>query len=206
MNIRKIRLGPNSKTSDVQSSVTIWLWVVLTFLVWDLSNSVLFPRPKEIGEALLDLLLYRNIIADFFVSIGLCLKAMGVAILVSMLLGYLSVFPIMKPLSNFCTRLRFLPTIGLTFLFMKLSGDVGQQKTMILVYGITVFFVTSIMSIVSCIPEDEYNYARTLGFNEYRITWEVVILGRLADVFDSIRQNFAISWIMLAMVEKMAKS
>ena len=37
--------------------------------------------------------------------------------------------------------------------------------------------------------------------NNWEAWWEVVILGRLDQVFEVMRQNFAISWIMITMVE-----
>lgn len=167
----------------------------------------MFPKPQEIGAALYDLVFNQGVIREFLKSIFLCTKAMGYAILVSLLLSYASVLPLFQPLSNFSTKLRFLPSVGLTFLFLKIAdGVVDTQKIMLLVFGITVFFVTSIMSVVGGTTREELNYARTLRFSEWRVVYEVIILGKLSDVFEAIRQNFAMAWMMIAMVENLCKS
>jgi NitT/TauT family transport system permease protein len=37
--------------------------------------------------------------------------------------------------------------------------------------------------------------------SEWRVTWEVVVLGRLDAAWETMRQNAAIGWMMLTMVE-----
>jgi NitT/TauT family transport system permease protein len=41
---------------------------------------------------------------------------------------------------------------------------------------------------------------------EWRVVWEVVVLGQVDRVFDVLRQNAAIGWMMLTMVEGMSRS
>lgn len=200
-------LRPNEQLSETEGTVLIVLQVVFIFLLWDLMNSTLFPRPQEIGTALYDLVFNKGVLREFVKSIGLCCQAMGYAVLVSLGLSYLSVLPIIRPLAQFATKLRFLPSVGLTFLFLKVAnGDVDSQKIMLLVFGITVFFITSIMSVIQGTTREELNYARTLRFAEWRVVWEVIVLGKLDQVFEAIRQNFAMAWMMIAMVENLCKS
>ena len=40
---------------------------------------------------------------------------------------------------------------------------------------------------------------------EWRVVWEVIILGQSDKAFDVLRQNAAISWMMLTMVEGMSR-
>jgi NitT/TauT family transport system permease protein len=54
---------------------------------------------------------------------------------------------------------------------------------------------------ISDIPEEEFDHAKTLGCNRWEILWEVVIKGRLDYVIELVRQNFAIAWVMIVTVE-----
>jgi ABC-type nitrate/sulfonate/bicarbonate transport system permease component len=62
------------------------------------------------------------------------------------------------------------------------------------------------MSIFESINSQEYDLCRTLRMNNWQTLWEVVILGRLDNVFEVMRQNFAISWMMITMVEGLSMS
>jgi len=200
-------LKPNAQLSSSQATLMIIIQLLFVLSIWDLSNSTLFPRPLEIARALVDLILHKGVFREFLKSIGLCTQAMLYAALVSLLLCYLSVMPLFTPLANLATKLRFLPTAGLTFLFLKIaSGDVDSQKVYLLVFGISVFFMTSILNVIGGTTQDELNYARTLRFSEWRVVWEVIILGKLGEVLEAIRQNFAMAWMMIAMVENLCKS
>lgn len=200
-------LSPNAILSSAETDVLIICQTLGVFVVWNIANSTLFPRPQEIGLALADLVLHKGVFREFLKSIGLCLQAMFYAILVSLLLCYLSVLPLFKPMATLATKLRFLPSVGLTFLFLKIaSGVVDSQKMYLLVFGISVFFCTSIMSVIGSTTTEELNYARTLRFSEWRVVWEVIILGKIDLVFEAVRQNFAMAWMMIAMVENLCKS
>src|SRR2546423_1702414 len=64
-----------------------------------------------------------------------------------------------------------------------------------------VFFVTSMASVIAAIPKEDFDHARTLRMSEWRVVWEVVILGTVATAFEVMRQNAAIGWMMLTTVE-----
>jgi len=57
------------------------------------------------------------------------------------------------------------------------------------------------MQMIKDIPEEEFDHARTLGCNRWEILWEVVIKGRFDYVFELVRQNLAIVWMMLVSIE-----
>ena len=62
------------------------------------------------------------------------------------------------------------------------------------------------VSIVAEIPKLEFDHARTLRMPEWKVVWEVVIRGTLDKALDAIRQNAAIGWMMLTMVEGIVRS
>lgn len=62
------------------------------------------------------------------------------------------------------------------------------------------------VAVVQSVTRNELNHARTLRMPEWQVVWEVIILGRLDVVFDLIRQNFAIAWALLTLVEGISRS
>ena len=66
--------------------------------------------------------------------------------------------------------------------------------------------VTSFASIVISIPKSEFDHARTLRMSEWRTVWEVVVLGTIDKMLDAIRQNAAMTWTLLTMVEPYIRS
>src|SRR3954454_20134380 len=65
----------------------------------------------------------------------------------------------------------------------------------------TVFFVTSLSAEISALPRERFEHARTLRMGEWRIVWEVVVLGTAERALEALRQNAAIGWTMLTLVE-----
>ncbi|MGZ5780258.1 MAG: hypothetical protein ACXWIN_04785, partial [Burkholderiaceae bacterium] len=109
-------------------------------------------------------------------------------------------------IAKFSSLLRFLGFAGLTYLFMLMTNDGYQLKLSLLVFGITVMMVTSMLAEVRAIPQESIDHCKTLGMKNWRITYELVLLGK-ADVFlDLIRQNAAIGWTLLTMVEGLTRS
>src|SRR5205085_8631170 len=56
------------------------------------------------------------------------------------------------------------------------------------------------------IPREKFDHARTLRMNEWKVVWEVVVLGTVDRAFEVLRQNAAIGWMMLTMVEGISRS
>lgn len=185
--------------------IMIFIQVTFVLLLWSLSSMVIIPKPVDILIAMWDLIAHKELVRHFLISITLCFKAMGIAILVSLFVAYLSVLPFFRPFSSLVTKFRFLTTVGLSFLFLKLGGTTEGYKTILLTFSITVFFVTSVSGVMSSVTRDELNYARTLGMSDWRAFYEVMVLGKAHEVWGCVGQNFAISWMMLAMAENICK-
>jgi NitT/TauT family transport system permease protein len=175
-------------------------------LLWFTSQSPLLPTPVEIVKALGRLFREENLAYELLNSTWLCVKSMGIAVLISLLISYATVIPFFRPLGFLVSKGRFLTLVGLSFVFTLLTSGGGGLKVSLLVFGITVFFVTSMVSIIRSVPRYELNHARTLRMSEWQVVWEVIILGRLDQVFEVMRQNFAISWMMLTLVEGISRA
>src|SRR5205085_7209830 len=70
----------------------------------------------------------------------------------------------------------------------------------------TTFFVTSMAQIVMEIPREQFDHMRVLGAGELRILWEVVVRGTLDRALDVLRQNVAMGWAMITMVEGISRA
>jgi NitT/TauT family transport system permease protein len=123
-----------------------------------------------------------------------------------MALAYLSVVPALRPVIGALTKARFLSLVGLTFLFTMAFGGGHPLKLSLLVFGISAFLLTSMMDVVAAVPTEKLDHARTLRMGDWRVVWEVVILGQMGPAFDALRQNAAMGWMMLTMVEGISRS
>jgi ABC-type nitrate/sulfonate/bicarbonate transport system permease component len=131
---------------------------------------------------------------------------MGFSILIALAVTYLSLIPLFSLLSKFIIKCRYLTLTGLIFLFTLLTKNGSDLKISLLIFGIVPFFVTSLLTIIDAINIEEYELCKTLRMNSWKTLWEVVILGRLDQVIEVMRQNFAIAWMMITMVEGLSMS
>lgn len=179
--------------------------ISVLLLSWIFGTYEFLPKPLDIWNAFPDLL--RNgLVEKLWVSMKLCLKSMLYATIISAFISYLSTIPVTRFLSLLVTKFRFLSSVGLSFFFTLLSSPDGGLKTSLLVFFITVTFTTSFISTIGGIEEYRYNHARTLRFGQWKTLWEVVILGKLSDLIELMKQNFAIAWMLLTMVEGLVRS
>lgn len=196
---------PNKQLGHNRQLVVLTIWVATVLIYWTFSSTKLLPSIPNIWEAT-KTLFANGFMGELLSSIWLCAKGMFWATIISLLIAYASVMPFFRPFTAFVGKARFMTTIGLTFLFALICQDTTSQKVSLLVFGITVFHVTSISAIISSVTKAELDYARTLKKSEWETVWEVIILGKADLVLDVIRQNFAIAWMMLAMVENLCRS
>jgi NitT/TauT family transport system permease protein len=81
-----------------------------------------------------------------------------------------------------------------------------ELKLYLLVFGVSVFLITSMLDVLDEIPKEQFDLARTLRMGEWRVVWEVVVLGQFDQMLGAVRQNAAMSWMMLSMVEGISRS
>ena len=180
---------------------------VFALLVWQAAGGGgLIPSPLKVGKSMIEIFTSKEFGDDIFASLSLTFKGMFYSIIIALIVSYLALIPFFKPIATFITKCRYLTLTGLIFLFTLLTQNGHQLKLGLLIFGIVPFFVTSLTSIFSSINEQEFDLCKTLRMNSWQTLWEVVILGRLDQVFEVMRQNFAISWMMITMVEGLSMS
>jgi NitT/TauT family transport system permease protein len=196
--------APNRAVSKDTARFIILVQLAILLAFWCL-NTGLMPSPAKVWDATQDLV--RNgLIAELLTSFYLNLQAIGIATLVSLALAYSTVFPFMRPIVEATGKLRFLSLAGLTLLFTVLTTSGHELKLSLMVYTISVFFIPSMVDVILYIPKEKFDLGRTLRMKEPQVVWEVIILGRIDVAFDTLRQNAAIGWMMLTMIEGMVRS
>lgn len=176
------------------------------FAFWWLSSSSSIPGPLDVLTTLGRLIAEEGLLYELGVSLKVNLKAIALSTVLSVGLAYLSVLPVVRPLVALCSKARFLSLSGFVTAFILGFGGGEGLKVALLTFGMTVFFLTSMAAVVAEIPKADWDQARTLQMSDWRSVWEVVVLGKADQTFEVLRQNAAIGWMMLTMVEGLVRS
>jgi len=197
---------PNRAVSATALQILIATQAALALLVWWRSPFEVLPRPDEVVRALGGLWMNQGLGAELWTSFTSNLQALAITTVISLGLSYLTVLPVCRPVVTAVSKGRFIGLTGLTFLFTLIFGGGHPLKISLLVFGMTVFFVTSMAAVVAAIPKEKFDYARSLRLSEWRVVWEVVVLGTADQAIEVLRQNAAMGWMMLTMVESISRS
>lgn len=200
-------LTPNQKVPS-RAARAIWLgWVTLILLLWQFWPSAILPRPQEVLQALARLWTEEGLGQQLLTSYGVQFEALMIATIASLALVYTSTIAVIRPVVQFISTWRFVSLGPLVIFFSLLVSSEGHTvKVAVLVFAIAVFYVTSMLPVVLDVPTEELDHARTMRMSEWRTIWEVVVLGRMDIALDMLRQNVAMGWAMLTMVEGLVRS
>jgi len=198
--------SPNRVISKAAFRFIIVFQIAGLLLVWATSTYVFLPKPMDVWRAFVDLWNNEGLGQELIVSFVLNVQAMAWATVISLGLAYLTVVPVFQPIAHAVSKGRFLGMVGLTFFFTVIFASGHRLKVSLLVFGVAVFFVTSMIDVVAQVPKEKFDLARTLRMGEWRVVWEVIVLGRADAAFDAMRQNAAMGWMMLTMVEGISRS
>ena len=197
---------PNRAVSRTTMQLIIATQVAIALLIWWNSPFAVLPQPDEVARAFRSLWFKQGLGPELGTSFFMNLEALALTVSLSLALSYLSVLPAFRPVVAAVSKGRFLGLVGLTFVFTLLVGGGRPLKVSLLVFGMSVFFITSMAAVIVEIPRDRFDHARTLRMGEWRVVWEVVILGTADRAVEVLRQNAAIGWMMLTMVEGISRS
>lgn len=197
---------PNAQPRQSVFLTMVACQVLVLLVLWLLYPLKLFPTLGEVLAAFQDLVRTQGLIQELWASLVTAIQAVAMATVLALFISYLTALPFFRPLAYAATKLRYLTLTGLTF-FMALMLSSGHQvKLSVLVFGATVYFVTGMTSVILTTTQEEMDHARTLGMSEWRSFFEVIVLGKLDDMLEVVRQNFAIIWTMITLVETLYQS
>jgi NitT/TauT family transport system permease protein len=181
-------------------------WLGIALVLWLASPFASLPGPGEVWRALGEMWWEGGMGPELFTTLRLIFHSLAITLVISLLLSYATVLPVMRPAVEAVCKLRFLGITGLVVPFTLITGGGYDLKVDLLTFGMTTYFVTAMAQVVIEIPREQFDYMRALGANELRLLWEVVILGTLDKALDVTRQNLAIGWTMITMVEGISRS
>src|SRR5262245_45668710 len=197
---------PNRAVDAATALILVAFWAGTALLVWVASPFASLPTPMEVWRALGSLWWQHGMGPELFTTMKLILHALVLTVILSMLLSYFTVLAFFRPLVAALSKLRFLGLTGLVFPFTLVTGGGYPLKVALLTFGMSSFFITSMAQVVIEIPRVEFDHMRVLGAGELRIVWEVVVRGTLDRALDVLRQNVAIGWAMITMVEGISRA
>ncbi len=196
---------PNRAVSPAVVKILLIGEAAIGIALWWFVPLRVIPRPDEVFRALGGLWM-EGLGRELIISFTLNLQAIFWTTLIGLAVSYLTVLPAFRPIAAAVSKGRFLGLIGLTLIFTLTVGGGHRLKLSLLVFGMCVFFVTSMAAVVASLPKEKFDHARTLGMSEWRVVWEVVVLGTADEAFEVLRQNAAIGWMMLTMVEGISRA
>jgi NitT/TauT family transport system permease protein len=182
-------------------------WLAALVGAWAVSPAKTLPSPREVASAIGDLWWRNGLGPELFVTIKLVLVATLISVAISFALAWASVSAYVRPASASVTKLRLLGLTGLVFPFTLATGGGFALKVALLTFGMTTFLVTALTRIVDeSGASHQVDFVRSLGASRARVIYEALILGPLDRSLDAIRQNVAMGWSMITMVEGIARS
>lgn len=194
---------PFSKISNRTSTFIILGWIAVVMVFWgiySMQETHMFPTIKQVCDGFVGLW-NEGLVTHIGSSLWLCARAVLSAIFISLVFVYLSPLPLLKPIATALSKLRYLPLTGIAFYITMMINNARSVQVWILVIFMSTYLITSLLSVLQDIDEEEFDHARALGCNRWEVLLEVVIKGRFDYVIESIRQNLAIVWMMLVTVE-----
>ncbi|MEP6863788.1 MAG: nitrate ABC transporter permease [Deltaproteobacteria bacterium] len=197
---------PNRPIDRTMMLAILGLWLGLALLAWVATPFASLPGPREVFSALGSLWNYQGMAPELFTTLKLIFHSLFLTIVISLVLSYATVLPFFRPLVEGVSKLRFLGLTGLVIPFTLITGGGYTLKVYLLTFGMTTYFVTSMAQVVIEIPRENFDHLRALGAGELRVVWEVVILGTADKAFEVLRQNVAMGWTMITMVEGISRA
>lgn len=194
---------PFQSVKGSSKTLMLTVWLGLLFAFWGLSSTGttnLFPTPAQVLKGF-STIWNDGLIVHLFSSLSLCAQAVILSVTISLFFTYLSTLPFFKGWADFISKLRFLPLAGITFYITIILSSARTIQVWVLVMFMSTYLITSLVQMIKDIPQEEFDHARTLGCNRWEMLWEVVIKGRFDYVFELVRQNLAIVWMMLVSIE-----
>jgi NitT/TauT family transport system permease protein len=141
MHVVKRMITPNGKLDKRTVSAMIVVEIAIFAAVWVTSPFVFLPKPQDVLSAMGDLW-QQGLALELITSLTLNFQALLVASLLSLVMAYLGTVPLFRPVIQMIGKLRFLSMVGLTFFFTLMTNSGHQLKLSLLVFSVSVFFVT----------------------------------------------------------------
>jgi len=199
-------LIPNENTSGRASVMIIASYLLIGLGIWGVFKPAVFPSPLEVLQSFPPLWNQEGLGADIISSLIVSWQALLLSVLVSLPLAYVCRVPAIRPASHTLAKLRFVSPAVFYVIILFVTPTGHLLKVVMLTLGESCFLVTTMIGVVSSIPEYQWDDIRTLRMSEWKGLWYVGVRGTLNQAIDAIRDNAAMGWSMLMMVETLMRS
>ena len=140
---------PNRAVSRTALEILIAAEALVFLLIWWQSPFAVLPRPNEVVSAIGSLWMHEGLGPELWISFRANVEALAITLVISLGLSYLTVLPAFRPIVTAVSKGRFIGLTGLTLIFTLIFGGGHPLKISLLVFGMTVFFVTSMANVVA---------------------------------------------------------
>lgn len=182
-----------------QLMLLILAWVFL------IPEKTLFPHLGEVIDGWKQM--WNNgFFFEIMASLKLAMIATVISVLVSAIIAYATTIPFFKPIGKFFTKLRYNPIQGFTLFLTQISGGGRNLQITLLVIFMSFYFIDSLIVMINAIPEEDIIRRKAQKMSNWKVLWKVVITDRLDYLFEIVRQNLSITFMMLVSVEAMNKA
>lgn len=197
---------PNQAISRRTLGILVSFWIFCLLYIWIYAAPEIIPRPPEVFTNFLNLYQNEGLSFELWKSVKTNVQVIFCSTLLSLLISYSAAMPIMRPFAEAASKSRFLGLSGLLVIFMSVFTGGHGLKIALMTFGMSAFNISNMGGVLNNIPKEVKDHARTLRMGEWEVVWEVHIRGTLHKAFDVIRDNAAIGWMMLTMVEGLVRS
>lgn len=197
----KYLFTPNAYVSQKSFLKILIIEIIIILCFWEYNSSTYLPGPVDVGKAIPELFIKNNFLNDLLTSFFLSLSALFLSVVISMIISYWSITPSGKPFATIVTKFRFSAFSGFVFIFAMAFPSGFIFKIYSLSFAVIPWLIDSNMVTFGEIEKMRYTHLRTLGIPEWKIARELIVYGKIASVFEIIRQNYAMIWMMIATVE-----
>lgn len=181
------------------------IWVCALLVLWTIGTAYSLPSLGDLPGAWLGLVRNEGLLYELGVSLKLNAEAVLISTLLSVGVAYAAIDRVGKPAALILSSARFFGMAGFVVIFTRVFGGGHALKVALLVFSMSTFFITSMVDVVGSATRENFDHTRSLRMSRWRGIYEVVVLGKLDLTFDALRQNAAIGWMMLTMVEGLVR-
>lgn len=182
------------------------IWIVILFLFWMFTPIQGIPYPSEVLTAFQRMFASEandtsNLVYNTWTTLKLNIVGLFFASVVSLLIAYFSVLPILQPLNQILQWFRYLPIVAFNLVFLSIFTIGWSMKVAMLSTGMAFFLITSMTAEIGQIPKLKYELARVLNYGDFKVFWTVVVRPTLPAMIDIVAQSAAMGWVMIVAIE-----
>lgn len=182
------------------------IWIVILFLFWMFTPIQGIPYPSEVLAAFQRMFASEandtsNLVYNTWTTLKLNIVGLFFASVVSLLIAYFSVLPVLQPLNQVLQWFRYLPIVAFNLVFLSIFTIGWSMKVAMLSTGMAFFLITSMTAEIAQIPKLKYELARVLNYGDFKVFWTVVLRPTLPAMIDIVAQSAAMGWVMIVAIE-----